>query len=531
MIYKNKIILLFSIILFMSLFGAVLFAASDANTCDTNQVIGSGACSIDVNLPSADTLFTNNSPKLTNSEIGDLVCGVYFTKLGCPHCAKVDPVLLGETVRNKDIFIIEYEVGDKQINGQQIIPYVTGGYNSNYNVPQLILNQKDVFFFEEITSKFSDYLEKNQGFGNICPLPTDIYSKGDVNSLQDLKINELSGLPTVWYKDRALFKTGVSEVSDENLYKLLTDENVDPILHSSYHKMLSDTSIEISYGKIKFDNAVELKGYNFYWNGKTTISASCETQDINLDVNTDQNCTTTIGSNTNQKKISLWTVVSLALIDAVNPCEFAVLILLLLTIMTTNVGKRRKVLYSGLMFTLAIFLLYFVYGLFLVNIFKLIPGVDIIRIVIYKVIAAFALFLAFMQLKDYFNYRPGTIGTEMPMSFRPKVQRLISKVTSPSGAFIVGVVVSLFLLPCTIGPYVILGNLLSYGSLLAALPVLLLYNVIFILPMLAITLIIYFGVTEVQKVGEWKQKNIKYFHLIAGIILFILGILMLFGII
>jgi len=531
MIIKNKIFLLFSIILFMSLFGTVLFAVSDANTCDTNQGIGAGACSIDVNLPSPDTLFTNNSLKLTNSEIGDLVCVVYFTKLGCPHCAKVDPVLLQETVRNKDIFIIEYEVGDKQINGQQIIPYVTGGYNSNYNVPQLIINQEDIFFFQEITTKFSDYLEKNQGFGNICPLPNDIYSKGDVNSLQYLEINELSGLPTIWYKDRALYKTGQSVISNQDLYLLLTSTDPDAVIRNNYHKMLLDTSIEISYGKIDFDNAVELKGYNFYWNGPTTISEVCETQEIVTDINSDSNCNGITQIDNSQKKISLWTVVSLALVDAVNPCEFAVLILLLLTIMTSNISKKRKILYSGLMFTLAIFLLYFAYGLFLVNIFKLIPGVDIIRTIIYKVIAAFALFLAFMQLKDYFNYRPGTTGTEMPMAFRPRVQRLISKVTSPSGAFVVGVIVSVFLIPCTIGPYVILGNLLSYGSLLAALPVLLLYNVIFILPMLAITLIIYFGVTEVQKVGEWKQKNIKYFHLIAGIILFILGVLMLFGII
>ncbi len=491
MISKNKIIVFISIILFLSMFSGFLFA-------DT---------------PSTEP-----------------ICAVYFTKLGCPHCAKVDPILFGDTVRNENILVIEYEVGDKQVNGQQIIPYVTGGYNSNYNVPQLILDKENVFFFEEITSQFDEYLKTNN-VNNIYPLPVSIYSEGDVNSFSNLKINNLSGLPTIWYKDRALFKTGQSTISNEDLYQLLTSSDVDSVIRNNNHKMLLNTSIEISYGKIDFDNAVELNGYNFYWNGTTTISEVCQSQEIIVDVNSDSNCNGISQINTSQKKVSLWTVVSLALVDAVNPCEFAVLILLLLTIMTTNVGKRRKVLYSGLAFSLAIFVLYFIYGLFLVNIFKLIPGVDIIRTVIYKVIALFALFLAIMQLKDYFNYRPGTIGTEMPMSFRSRVQRLISKVTSPAGAFIVGIFVSVFLIPCTIGPYVILGNLLSYGSLLSALPILLLYNVIFILPMLAITFIIYFGVTEVQKVGEWKQRNIKYFHLIAGIILFILGILLLFGII
>jgi len=500
--YKNKIIFGFSVIFLLSLFSTLVF-------------------SLDPIAPESLSSMDKN------------VCAVYFTKLGCPHCAKVDPVLFGDMVRNKDVLIIEYEVAGKSVNAQQIIPYVTGGYKSSYDVPQLILSKDQVYFSEDITSKLDKYYEtnKNNQYSNsFCTLPADIYKDGDTTFSQ-LKINELSGLPTIWYKDRALFKTGDSNISNEQLYKLLTDFNVDVVIKDNYHKILEDTSIEISYGKIKFDNAVQLKGYNFYWNGVTTISTSCQTIDVNIDINTDSNCTDIIESSLAQKKISLWTVVSLALVDAVNPCEFAVLILLLLTIMTSNISNRKKILYSGLMFSLAIFILYFIYGLLLVNIFKLIPGVDIIRTIIYKIIAVFAIFLAIMQLKDYFNYRPGTIGTEMPISFRPKVQRLISKVTSPIGAFVVGVIVSLFLIPCTIGPYVILGNLLSYGSIVSALPILLLYNIIFIVPMLVITFIIYFGVTEVQKVGEWKQKNIKYFHLIAGIILLILGVLMLFGII
>jgi len=502
MIHKNKLILVFSIIFLISLFSTFVFSS--------DPIAPEPISSMDKN-----------------------VCAVYFTKLGCPHCAKVDPVLFGETVRNKDIVIIEFEVADKTGNAQQIIPYVTGGYKSSYLVPQLILSKDEVYFSEEITSKLDTYYEinKTNQYGNsFCSLPVDIYASGDTTFSQ-LKINEISGLPTIWYKDRALFKTGTSDISDENLYKLLIDENIDSIIRDNYHKLLLDASIEISYGKIEFDNAVQLKGYNLYWNGATTISESCQTKDENLDSNSNINCIGIVDESETQKKISLWTVVSLALVDAVNPCEFAVLILLLLTIMTSNITNRKKILYSGLMFSLAISILYFIYGLLLVNIFKLIPGVDIIRTIIYKIIAVFALFLAIMQLKDYFNYRPGTIGTEMPMAFRPKVQRLISKVTSPIGAFVVGIVVSLFLIPCTIGPYVILSNLLSYGSIVSALPVLLLYNIIFIIPMLAITFIIYFGVTEVQKVGEWKKKNIKYFHLVAGIILFVLGILMLFGII
>jgi len=533
MIYKNKILVLFSIILFISLFNGLIFAASDTNTCDANQVnvVGTGTCSIDLNIHTPDNLVTSNPTQFVGSSIGDLVCGVYFTKIGCPHCAKVDPVLFGDLVRNKNIAIIEYEVADKAGNAQQIIPYVTGGYKSSYLVPQLILNKQEVFFSEEIIPKFNTFLESNNT--NLCSLPANIYADGDTN-FSNLKINELSGLPTIWYKDRALYKYSNSNLTDDQLKKLLTDTNVDSIILEVNHKSLTETSIQISENKIKFDNAVELNGYYFYWNGKTTISAVCDTIDVNkvTDVNKDCNTTqNTIDTNAKSNKVSLITAISLAFVDALNPCELAMLLLVLLTIMTSNPGNKRKVLYAGLMYSLAVFVMYFIFGLLLINLFKLIPGIDTVRIIVTKAVAIFAIILAILQLKDFFNYRPGTIGTEMPLSLRPKVQKLISKVTSPWGAFTVGAVVTLFLLPCAIGPYVILGNLLSTGYIASAIPILLLYNFIFVIPTLIITFIVYGGIVEVQRVGEWKKNNTRYLHLGAGIILLVLGALILLGII
>jgi len=80
-------------------------------------------------------------------------------------------------------------------------------------------------------------------------------------------------------------------------------------------------------------------------------------------------------------------------------------------------------------------------------------------------------------------------------------------------------------LPCTSGPYiVILGLLAKAVTINYALLLLLLYNFIFILPMLFITLIIYFGFTTTEKVEEWRTRKLKVLHLIAGIIILLLGI-------
>jgi cytochrome c biogenesis protein CcdA len=117
----------------------------------------------------------------------------------------------------------------------------------------------------------------------------------------------------------------------------------------------------------------------------------------------------------------------------------------------------------------------------------------------------------------------------MPLSLRPKVKKIISGITSLKGAFFVGLFVTLFLLPCTIGPYVIAGGILSNFEILKTLPWIFLYNLIFVLPMVAITLFVYFGMAKVKDISSWKDRNIRYLHLIAGLIIFGLGVAMILG--
>lgn len=229
--------------------------------------------------------------------------------------------------------------------------------------------------------------------------------------------------------------------------------------------------------------------------------------------------------------LTLSKILILAGADAVNPCALAVLILVLVAVLTAEKSKRA-VLKAGFSFTLAVFILYFLYGLIIIGLFKSLALVIAgIRIYFYKILAGFAMLLGALNVKDAIFYKPGGTLTEMPMSMRPIVKRLISKVTSPKGAFIIGIFVTIFLLPCTIGPYIVASGILSTIQFFSVIPWLLLYNIIFILPMLAITFIIYLGYSTVEKVGGWKESNIRYLHLIAGLLLFIVGLLMLLGVI
>ena len=220
----------------------------------------------------------------------------------------------------------------------------------------------------------------------------------------------------------------------------------------------------------------------------------------------------------------------LALADSVNPCAIAVLTMVLISILIENPKKRKNVLFAGLAFVLSIFIGYMVYGTIIIQFFTIFAS--FLRensIIVYKGLAILAMIIGGLQIKDYFYYKKGSFATEMPLFMRPKVKKIIKNITSPRGAFVIGFVVTLFLLPCTMGPYIIASGLLAELGLLGAIPWLMYYNFIFILPMLIIVLLVYFGFSKIDEVSGWKERNIKKLHLIAGILLFLVGIALLNG--
>jgi cytochrome c biogenesis protein CcdA/glutaredoxin len=220
-------------------------------------------------------------------------------------------------------------------------------------------------------------------------------------------------------------------------------------------------------------------------------------------------------------ELSIWIIISASIVDAINPCAFAVLIILLTTILLKR--DKKTALASGLSFSLSIFISYVLMGLGLYGAINATSITEIITIVV----GFMAILLGLLNLKDFFWYGKVTL-IEVPRNWRPKMIELINKTTGPVGAFLVGFLVSLFLLPCTSGPYIVVLGLLAQNPLdNTAIAYLLLYNIIFVLPMLIITIAVYKGL-DVKKLEQKRKNNLKNLHLIAGLILLTLGIYVLF---
>jgi cytochrome c biogenesis protein CcdA/thiol-disulfide isomerase/thioredoxin len=230
-------------------------------------------------------------------------------------------------------------------------------------------------------------------------------------------------------------------------------------------------------------------------------------------------------SNTSVKKsYSLWAIAGAAVVDSINPCAIAVLLILLTTLMIAS-GNKKRALYGGLAFTLSIYITYFLFGLGLLQLIAITNIAGIIA----KIVGVIALIIGLANIKDFFFYGGGGFVMEIPRNWRPILKKILNGVTSPLGAFFAGFVVTLFELPCTGGPYFFVLGLLSQAeSIVSIIPTLLFYNVVFILPLLLIVFAVYFGVSSIEKAEAWKEKNLRVLHLIAGIIMIALGIWVFF---
>lgn len=208
-------------------------------------------------------------------------------------------------------------------------------------------------------------------------------------------------------------------------------------------------------------------------------------------------------------------ITSLALVDAVNPCTLTVQALLLSALLITK--GRKNALLGGVFFSGTVYFMYLLYGLGILQVLYALGIENILRVVL-KVLLGI---MVIMEFYAVLSYKPGFRALEMPLKFRPYAKKLLASVENPYTAIPVAALCSILLLPCSSGPYLSALMLLVQSSL-EKLLILLYYNFIFILPMIAITLIVAFGASP-KKILEWKEKHIKKLHFIAGLLL--LGVL------
>jgi len=220
------------------------------------------------------------------------------------------------------------------------------------------------------------------------------------------------------------------------------------------------------------------------------------------------------------QKISFLSITAAAIVDAANPCSIAILVFLI-GVRGFVSDQRKRALRVGLAFCLSFFIAYLMFGLGLLAIVQVSGYSGLFRMLV----GLIAILAGVLYLKDVFWYGLGGFTMEVPRSLKPLLVSSMKRVTSPAGAFLMGLVASSFELPCTGGPYLlVLGQLADKTTRLQAVPMLLYYNAIFVLPLVIITLALYSGVLSTRRVGTWNEANRRTVRFLSGVTTLLLGL-------
>lgn len=218
---------------------------------------------------------------------------------------------------------------------------------------------------------------------------------------------------------------------------------------------------------------------------------------------------------------TILTVVITAAIDSINPCAIGVLILMI-SVITAGKASVKRMLVLGSVYVSAVMLTYLAAGLGLAFIFSSIP----LYLTEYLSIGVGLLIIGagIIEIKDFYWYGKG-FTLAIPAKYAKKLHGLANN-TSIWGVILLGIFVSAVELPCTGAPYLAIITLLSQFFDAKAFALLVLYNIIFVLPLIIILLMVAFGF-KLHKIKAWKQSGRGYMRLATGLMLIAMGWLLM----
>ncbi len=213
-------------------------------------------------------------------------------------------------------------------------------------------------------------------------------------------------------------------------------------------------------------------------------------------------------------------ILGAALADSINPCAFSVLFLSIAFLFSLN-KERNYVLIAGGLYVLGIAFVYTLIGVGLLQVLSLFAIPNVMGkigagiLVLYTVISL---------IGEFFPAFP--IKLKMPTQGHTTLARIIHKGTKPA-AFLLGILVGLFEFPCTGGPYLFVLSLLhDQTTFWSGFGYLLLYNIVFVLPLIVILLLATNKVV-LEKVDRLRKIETKKGRIVLNTLLLVIGLILI----
>ena len=243
------------------------------------------------------------------------------------------------------------------------------------------------------------------------------------------------------------------------------------------------------------------------------------------------------------KRFGVFTVLGAGRIDGYNPCAFTVLIFFISFLLLREKSKK-DILIVGSSFIIGFGVSYFLLGIGLFNVVSKWKYFDDIAKWVYFATAIATFVFAVLTVGDYIKAKKGEAGKMVLQLSKTEKRTIHSLLRNPRVqgtaifSLLVAFPVSIVSFSCTGQTYLpTIVYIYSIPALKAkATLYLMLYNFMFVLPLVAIVFFVYRGATS-QKVTEWFTAHLASIKLWTGIVFFVLfgylsvKTLLLFGLI
>lgn len=212
-------------------------------------------------------------------------------------------------------------------------------------------------------------------------------------------------------------------------------------------------------------------------------------------------------------------IVASALVDSLNPCAISILLVTIGVVLSLGQLRSQVYLVAG-SYIAGIFVVYFLIGIGLLQALHLFNTPHFMG----KLGAIVLVILGAHGLISFLFPKVGH-ALRIPSLIPHKALAPLIEVATVPAAFVVGALVGLCEFPCTGGPYLTaIGLLHDRATVAVGLGYLVLYNIVFVLPLVAIVAVSGNQLVT-QTISQWQKTNKKSAKLIGAIGAIVLAII------
>ncbi len=460
---------------------------------------------------------------------------ILFYEDGCPHCARMEELLAGMQSSGVALTVTQYAVSSAE--AQTLLPRLLTAYNAEMGpVPLLFVADvaviRDTFYRIgqapiTLTGRAAEMqldTMVRQAAAEDAPSPLTriravateavLVTKSDCTDCDrlDALVTSLQAAHPELAVRRVSADTDEGAATLDRLAKFYRVRSAAPAL------FIGDTALVVG---TMYPGREKARAFGYSDEDVAALTARIERA-------IEQKASSPLDRVRVREKATLWAVIGSALLDSINPCDFAVMLLLLGRLLV--IGKRQKIIWAGLAWSAGVYLMYFMMGYVFYTLLGVTVGTRSLRVPYILAVSSIAILMGLWQMKDLLWYGKW-FSIEVPESWKPTLKRVTNSVVSLPGIFIAGIIDALFLAPCTSGPYLAILSLLSTTTTrIQGVLLLLLYNAIFILPMIGIALTVHFGMTTTARAERWRTAKMGKLHFITGVVMVLLGVGMIIGV-